>query len=493
MTEITNKNTKDEQQCLFEEKLSKKQARNNKKDKKQAYKLERKKQKEFEKQNGKKLKNKGKQQKFKFKKNKPVETSGEWFRLDNAATIYPAVVDKTWMFVYRISAVLVDHIKPSVLQKAVDDVLPRFPTFNVSIRHGLFWWYFEKRNTSVKIEQEHTFPCQPFEFGAGKSLIRFLYYNNRISFECFHALADGRGAMLLFNTLIRRYLELCGVKIEGFEGCLNFKDMPQAEEQEDAFFVYRNSGAKNKLKEKKAFKIKGDAEEACVINTLNVVMNTQNLKTVAKSFGAGIYAYLCACIAFSLYKRNKFAKKPIKISVPIDLRQFFESQTLRNFSSYINVEIATNGAEFEFEDVLEVFKQEFKKINKEYLLGNINANTAIQKNVFIKVLPRVVKDFVMKICFKKLGEDYQTLAFSNLGLVATPPEFAEYIERYEVNLGRNKYNNKSVGLVSFADTAVLTISSKIQDNTFERDLCRLIAKHGVEAVIESNRRDKYAR
>ena len=221
-------------------------------------------------------------------------------------------------------------------------------------------------------------------------------------------------------------------------------------------------------------------------------MNVENVKNVAKSYNTGIYVFLCSVMTYSLLNRHKNAKNPVKISVPIDLRSFFESETLRNFSSYINVPVESK-VNLKLEDVINIYKHEFEKINKDYLLGNINANTALQKNVLIKSLPLFIKDFVMKICFKLLGEDYQTLAFSNIGVVKTPPEFLNLIDRYEVNLGKNKYNNKSAGAISFNGKMVVTISSKIRENIFERDFVRMLSKLGVETTVESNRRDMYAR
>ena len=59
-----------------------------------------------------------------------------WFRLDNAASIYPSASDKDWNFVYRISVTMKNKVDKQILQKALDDIMPRFPTFNVKLCHG---------------------------------------------------------------------------------------------------------------------------------------------------------------------------------------------------------------------------------------------------------------------------------------------------------------------------------------------------------------------
>jgi hypothetical protein len=57
--------------------------------------------------------------------------------------IYPASRDRDWNFVFRISAVMKEKVDVEILQKTVDEMLPRFPSFNVSLKSGFFWNYFE--------------------------------------------------------------------------------------------------------------------------------------------------------------------------------------------------------------------------------------------------------------------------------------------------------------------------------------------------------------
>ena len=51
-----------------------------------------------------------------------------WMRLDNAALIFPAIRRSQWVNCFRISANLADDIDPLLLQQAVDDLKPRFPS-----------------------------------------------------------------------------------------------------------------------------------------------------------------------------------------------------------------------------------------------------------------------------------------------------------------------------------------------------------------------------
>ena len=493
---------KDARKLSIEEKLAlkvqAKQLKNEQKTINKTQKQELKTQKKFQKQ-AKKEQKKLEKQKIVLDKEKEFgkrlidkNSIANWFKIDNAGNIYPSIKEENWSFVFRVSAVLKDKVNPDIMQRAIEDIAPRFPTFFVSVKNGFFWNYFEALGYTPKLKLEHKFPCSSFyHTNTKKHSIRFVYYNNRISFECFHALCDGRSALKLFNSLLHRYFLLQGKKIESFEGCLNALDRPKPEETDDAFFIHSDNGKKQKHKEEKALKIKGVEEEYGVINTTLGIMSVSELKAKAKEYNTSMFIYLLAVLGYTIYKRNKNSKKPVRLSVPIDLRQFFETETLRNFSAYINVTIDTK-KEQTIQSVIAVVEEEFKKINKEYLKSFINSNTAIQKNKFIRILPLFIKKIFIRLFFNLWGENYQTLAVSNLGLAKVPNEFLDYVDRYEVNLGAPKYNSKSVGVVSLGDKLVWTFSSKIKENRTEKDFFNYLANDGVKIKLESNRRDIYA-
>lgn len=414
-----------------------------------------------------------------------------WFRLDNAAMIYPPARGRDWNFVFRVSAIMKDKIDPVVLQQALNDILIRFPSFNVSIKSGFFWNYFEINFHDLFIERETAFPCQPFDLSNSNAhLIRVLYTDYRLSLECFHALTDGRGAMFFLNSLIARYLVIKGEKIEEYKNCASAKDLPAASEIEDSFLVNYTKEKLKRPKEHAAYKIKGTLFPAGVINTTTLVMSASKLKEVAHSYGMKIGAFLAAIVGYAVNSKRNGSKKPVRISVPIDLRSTFGSQTLRNFSSYLNIEMPLE--QKSLEETMQITKTALDGVDKKFLQANINANVALQKNVIIKAIPLFLKNPIMKLCFNYMGENYQTLAISNVGKIDVPDIFEKYIERYEVNLGRSKHNGKAIGVATYGDILTLTISSKISESVTERDIATLLVSLGVDVKVESNRRDLYA-
>lgn len=68
----------------------------------------------------------------------------DWFRLDNAGILFPGQNTNKWSNIFRVSIELKEEIDPDILKQAVKNILPRFPSFNVRMRKGLFWYYLEK-------------------------------------------------------------------------------------------------------------------------------------------------------------------------------------------------------------------------------------------------------------------------------------------------------------------------------------------------------------
>ena len=47
----------------------------------------------------------------------PKNSGAGWFRLDNAATIYPSSVKENWNFVFRVACVLKTKVRPDVYSR----------------------------------------------------------------------------------------------------------------------------------------------------------------------------------------------------------------------------------------------------------------------------------------------------------------------------------------------------------------------------------------
>ena len=101
-----------------------------------------------------------------------------WYKLDLSANVYPTLQRKDFSSVYRISVTLKEEIQPELLQQALDMTLPRFPTFKVAMRRGLFWRYLEPNDRpGPYVQPDINNPCMPMRFRANnRYMIRVYYY-----------------------------------------------------------------------------------------------------------------------------------------------------------------------------------------------------------------------------------------------------------------------------------------------------------------------------
>ena len=82
-----------------------------------------------------------------------MRQSFEGRKLDNAANLFPAIATRQDPHVYRLTAILQGQIHRDVLQKALDQTLPYFKAFDVSLYSGWFRSLPEAIPTTVFIEK----------------------------------------------------------------------------------------------------------------------------------------------------------------------------------------------------------------------------------------------------------------------------------------------------------------------------------------------------
>lgn len=153
---------------------------------------------------------------FKMSKTRSIR----WDKLDNTANLFPSIAGESMTNVYRISVTLTDEIDSEKLQEALDIVLPKFGLFNVRLRMGVFWNYFEENGKKApKVHEENTFPCRFIRPNKNHSyLFRVTYYKNRINLEVFHVLTDGMGGINFLRELTYQYLRLTHPEIAKLKG-----------------------------------------------------------------------------------------------------------------------------------------------------------------------------------------------------------------------------------------------------------------------------------
>lgn len=266
-----------------------------------------------------------------------AKPNSKWYKLDSAGTLYSALQKEEYSAIYRFSALMEKDVDPAALQRAIDRCMPRFPTFAVRIRKGAFWYYLEHNSAPGPfLKEDVSDPCQPVRFKEDNGwLVRFYYYRNRISIEVFHALSDGGGAIIFFRTLLAEYLRQTGVDIPAGNGVLDLNEPPREEEMEDAYARYAGHHALGLHRQPTAYQNTGTSEPFYTFHVTMGFVPLSKLREESKKYGASITEYLSAVLIYVILEKQKREKpyrlRPVALAIPINLRGWFPSETLRNF------------------------------------------------------------------------------------------------------------------------------------------------------------------
>lgn len=416
----------------------------------------------------------------------------KWYRLDNAAKIFPSVTTKGRTNTFRVSMILDHQINPEILQEAVETVIKRFVNLNVKLKRGLFWYYFDTNEARPIVVPESPYICQSYKI-KGKNKNNFLfevsYYQNRITLEIFHSLTDGTGAMELLKSICYTYLKLMGLEVDDEGLILTEQTEIRLEELEDSFLKNYDPSIKDNRPTGSALHFSGTPYEDSWLALIKGIINVKQLKEVCQKYNCTVTEFLGAAIIYSAYKSPAVLEKknkPFKLFVPVNLRRFFPTQSLRNFSLFVRSEVSFD-QELTFESILQKVQEDFsEQIQKEKLQAQIVSNVKIEKNIFMRITPLFIKELVLKIGYKTWGEDPNSVSFSNLGLVKLPKSMSQYIKRVNFTSGTSQNSLIGIGVVSYNDSLVISISSAMVERDFQTFLFRFLASEGLNIVIETN-------
>lgn len=417
-----------------------------------------------------------------------------WYKLDLSAIVYPTLQRRDFSSVYRLSVVLKEEIDPQLLQQALDLTLPRFPTYKVAIRKGVFWRYLEPNNRPGPfVQPDIQNPCMPMHFRSNnRYLIRVYYFRNRISLEAHHSLGDGTGGMCLLQTLTATYLGLLGHRITPSGFVLDINGRPDPEELEDAYMRYANAKVCPPRPAEKTYRIRGTKEPFYTLNIVDGIMSVSEVMAVAKKYGASITEYLNAVLLYALLQKQaqEFHLRlyPVRIAMPVNLRRFFPSKTLRNFITMVYPSIDPRLGEYTFEEIItQVHHYMRYYINEKFLRGDITTNAATQRNPVIRLVPLFIKDFVVRTFYSRVQDKNSSAGLTNMGALKVPPEMKPFIDRFDIYMGQPFSSRTNCAIISYEDTLTINFASSICETDVERFFFRKLVQDGIHVTIESNR------
>ncbi len=417
-------------------------------------------------------------------KNKKIT---DWNRLDNAAKIFPPNSKKSDTKVFRFACELYDNVDKNALQNALNITLDAFPLYKSIIKSGLFWYYFEMSHFKPMVEEENLPPCSSLYDKNNKTLLfRVMYYKKRISFEVYHALSDGAGALQFFKTLVFHYITL---KYEyKFRDKVPVLDIEGSKYQkmDDSFQKYYSGSDINvKKKSVKAYKLRGlkipEYRISVIEGIAPVDVIIQKVKEHNTSLTIFLAAILMCAINDEIPVRHK--KRSVVLSIPVNLRNYYYSETARNFFGVINVSYNFASGRNDLKDIIEHLKNEFKEnLTEERLAKRINTLSSLEHNFLLRAIPLGVKDIALKIANIIVDRSY-TSTLSNVGKVVIPDEMKQFISSFDIFVSTNKLQ---ACVCSYENKLRISFTSAFVSTEIQRRFFKTLTSLDIPVIIESN-------
>lgn len=425
----------------------------------------------------------------KEKKKRSNEADISWDKLDNTAHLFPVIAGENMSNVYRLSVTLKEEIIQEKLQEALDIVLPKFNSFNVRLRQGVFWYYFEKNGKKAPlVEKEAAYPCRFIVQNKNRSyLFRVSYYKRRINLEVFHVLTDGMGGVNFLKELTYQYLRLVHPELrEKFGDALN---SDTSLNREDSFSRYYKKGCEKSYSSERAYLLKGEKLKKGEFGVMHGYMNIGQLKEVCRRYEASINEFLVGVFTWSIYTEFMHSiseDRPIRIAVPVNLRSYFNSITTKNFFVMVSAEFRKENKSYTFEEVLDIIKKSLRgQISKEQLENVFSYAVSNEKNLIMRAVPLFIKNLAIHYVYRNAAMA-NTSTVTNIGNIVLREEYEAYVEMFHVFLAMSKGQNLKGAICSYQDTLVFTFSSILAEPAVQRGFFRKLAQEGIDISIESN-------
>lgn len=415
----------------------------------------------------------------------------DWLTLDNAARIYPASISDWSPDVYRVSASLHAPIRISLLEEALRTVMPRFPYFQVHLRRGLFWYYLQRNDVIPALQRLSAVPLSILPAHKGPIyLLRVMAKGATIAVDFSHILTDGAGAMRFLGTLTSQYLKLRGVPISAWEPFFDPQASPSAGEYEDAYAQYFERGLPWPPTLSAARHLPQAAQPLSRVITGRLPVT--DMLQLARSRGVRLTEYLVALYLHSLADvcaANKMERCVeengiLRIEVPVDMRRFYPSETMRNFSLFVSPEIDTSRGSYSFDEIVRIVHRSMDaQLDRRELSRQITRNVGAAHHPLIRIMPLALKNLVFSRLRERIGERSFSGVLSNLGRIEVPRDIEPHVASFGVMLGPNPLMKTNCTVLSFRNDLCINFGSVIESRELERHFFTHLAREGIPVSV----------
>jgi energy-converting hydrogenase Eha subunit E len=405
----------------------------------------------------------------------------DWYRLDNVGKFYASQAGRRGQTVFRFSATMNEPVSPKALQIALDRTVEQFPGFNVKLRSGIFWHYLEPAGGIPEVREEALPICSNLHSGLESVLFRVSYFGARINLEVSHMISDGRGTLEFFRTLLGFYVK------RRYDVEVNLPDdsvIPsrRTEDSYTANFEREKAGATEKQKVYHLTGWKNTAEP----NFFEYHLSANTVHRVAKEMGVSVTCLIIAAVIVAIRNIMPVSQRnrAIRMDIPVDLRETFGSETLRNFFGLAFVSYTPGSRDESLADIAHEVQQQISSATQpESLKRRMNQMLKIEKNPLIRAAPLFLKDGGLMIGNWMAAQEVTTTV-SSIGRITLDAAIEPYVEQINVSTSTRGLNFL---FCTFKDVLAISISSIFITHDVVRAFVKVFTDLGIQGTMSVNK------
>lgn len=405
----------------------------------------------------------------------------DWYRLDSVGKYYSAQAGRSGQTVFRFSATMVDSVSPEALQAALDATVERYPSFNVKLRSGMFWHYLEPADERPLVQPEVLPICAGLHADLSSVLFRVSYFRERINVEVSHMISDGRGTLEFFRSLLASYVEQ-----RYGTSCSTAKDpVALSDRTEDSYTANFERAKAGSDEAEKPYHLTGWKNTA-EPTFMEYHLPAGAVHSAAKEMGVSVTSLMIAAVIVAIRNTMPSSKRnrAIRMDIPVDLRDMFGSETLRNFFGLTFVSYTPGEQDEPLSAIARhVQTQLTNGTQLDALKRRMNRLLKLEKNPVVQAVPLFLKDGGLMIGNWLTAQEVTTTV-SSIGRITLDEAVEPYVRDINVMTSTRGMNFL---FCTFKDVLSMVISSVYVRHDVVRNFCEVFTNLGIEGVMSINK------
>ena len=417
----------------------------------------------------------------------------EKYRVDTAGTLFSLASSPKIPCVYRFWATMKDLVKVDVLQQALDNILPRFPYYQVKLSRGFLWYKWKTTTDKPQVIKEPDYPCQHIPI---RSTVVFPYRiiasYNQIIVEFHHSLTDGHGVLTFLKALVAEYLRIQGYLIDDWGDVFKANETPSPDEFEYSYRKNFKIGIPRVGRIYRAFHLPYDRLKTGVSHVINGKMDVNDVLQVAKEWKVTLTEFLTAIYIEVLQeilntlprKKRRRLKRPIRIMLPIDARNIIQSKTMRNFTTFNSPGIDPRLGEFTFEEIIErVHYYKNLHLTEKSMIQQISNFVALAANPGLHIVPYFLKLLFIKPVYRTAAEALFSAFLTNMGKTSMPIQLSDEVESIQLLPMTHPYFKSSCALLTYFDELNINFVRNVEEKNVEEMFFNRLKEFGINVRV----------